>query len=349
MKLQELTNVIDPSRMETRPLMWKGSHVQGYYIREDGYLTNSYGHACAKWKIKGRDYSYIRIEGKGWTYRIDYMVAYTYIGMYDDAIRLIHLDGDLENCHHRNLMWYRKLDVYDRYRELAIIESDGSIKEEWRPCQLEYNHTLKYEVSNLGMVRDENHNPVPIYDNHGYRVFYYLDESPAKQTRVKSIHRAVAESFIPNPNHFPLVNHLDGNKMNDVVLNLEWADTGMNSEHAYLQNLNQNVQYTPNQIHAVCKLLVDKVAHVQIAMLTGVDRKTISDIYCGRRWKDVSSQYTMPEKKWTKERKEQIAQMIIDGMKGSEIFKELGIEYDQSAISMYERSRRELKAAGKIA
>src|SRR5699024_11195145 len=111
MKLRDLTNIIDPSKMETRPIMWKGSRVNGYYIRVDGDLTNAYGNECAKWKIKWMDYSYIRIDGKGWTYRIDYMVAYRYLGMYDDAIRLIHLDGDLRHCHHRNVMWYRKLDV----------------------------------------------------------------------------------------------------------------------------------------------------------------------------------------------------------------------------------------------
>lgn len=335
-----------PDQMETRPLKWKDSIVPGYYIREDGYLTNGNGKAYSRWKINGRDYSYIHMDGKGWNLRIDYMVAYTYIGMYEDAIRLIHLDGDPENCHHRNLMWYRKLDIYEKYKAWAIIESDGSIQEEWRHCLLEHNSTLCYEVSNLGFIRDKTKTPIPIYENHGYRIFCYPDGKNPNKTHTKTVSRAVAEAFIPNPDDLPLVKHLDGNSGNDAVLNLMWRQDNI------LMNPMDNrlgVQYSTTQVHAVCRLLVDRVPHVQIAMMTGVDRKTISDIYRKKYWTSISSQYDLPGKKWIKERKEQINQMIIQGMKGAEIFRELGIEYDQSAISMYERARRELKSAGKIA
>ena len=334
---------------EIKPLVWKSRTILDYMISSDGVLYTAAGKRCSSWKINGRNYSYVVIDGHGWTYRIDYMVAYTFLGMYEDAIRLIHIDGDIANDDISNLMWYRKIDIMERYKELAIIEPDGSIREEWRPCETKYNPDLGYEVSNLGLIRDKNHNLIPIYEAHGYRVFYYMDATYAKQTRLLAVHQAVATAFIPNPNGYTIVNHLDGNKMNDVVLNLEWASLGMNAEPAYIQRLNQNVQYTETQVRAACQLLVDHVPHVQISMMTGIDRKTISDIYRGRRWKHISSQYTMPEKKWTKERKEQINQMIIQGMKGAEIFRELGIEYDQSAISMYERARRELKSAGKIA
>ena len=39
-----------------------------------------------------------------------------------------------------------------------------------------------------------------------------------------SIHRLVAETFIPNPNHLPQVNHIDENKLNNNINNLEWCD-----------------------------------------------------------------------------------------------------------------------------
>lgn len=333
--------------LEEKQLMWKGQPVPDHTIRNDGVLFR-HGKRCSSWKINGRNYSEVVIENRRWTYRIDYMVAYTYLGMYDDAIRLIHLNDDIADDRLQNLKWYRRCDVVAEYKDKAIIETDGSIKEEWRPCLTEYNGSLRYEVSNLGCIRDSVGKLIPIYDSHGYRVFYYLDTN-SKTTRLKQVHRAVAEAFLPNPHGYDLVNHLDGNGYNDTVYNLEWASRGMNAEHAYLQKLNIRSGYDIGQIKLVCELLsAGNVQHVHIAGMTGVDRKTISDIYRKRRWQEVSKDYNFAPKKWTPEIKATICAKIIAGQKGAEIFRDLGIDYNQSAISLYERLRRELKAQGKI-
>ena len=346
MKLNSHTLTDHHSPLETKPLVWKGQEIPEYFIRNDGILYKGC-RQCSSWIINGRNYSLVSIDGHNWTYRIDYMVAYTFLGMRNDAIRLIHINDDISDDHVDNLIWYRKVDVIAEYKDYVIIEPDGSILEEWRPCKLEYNNNLYYEISNLGLVRDKEHQLIRTYESHGYRVFYYLDEI-SHTTRVKAIHRAVAEAFIPNPNGYVLVNHLDGNKFNDIVVNLEWASSGMNSEHAYLQGLTSGITYTKSQICVVCELLTKGIPHVHISNMTGVDRKTISDVYRGRRWKDVSSNYTMPSKKWTPELKSNICELIISGKKGKEIFDQLNMPYDQSSISFYERMRRELKSLGKI-
>lgn len=44
----------------------------------------------------------------------------------------------------------------------------------------------------------------------------------------KTIHRLVAEAFIPNPNQYETINHIDENKMNNTVSNLEWCSRRTN-------------------------------------------------------------------------------------------------------------------------
>lgn len=52
-----------------------------------------------------------------------------------------------------------------------------------------------------------------------------------------SVHRLVATAFIPNPKRLPQVNHLDGNKLNNHVANLEWCDAYDNIMHAIRNGL----------------------------------------------------------------------------------------------------------------
>lgn len=56
----------------------------------------------------------------------------------------------------------------------------------------------------------------------------------------KKIHRLVAEHFIPNPNNYPCVNHIDGNIYNNDVNNLEWCTYSYNAKHAVTIGLHKN-------------------------------------------------------------------------------------------------------------
>lgn len=52
-----------------------------------------------------------------------------------------------------------------------------------------------------------------------------------------SIHRLVAQAFIPNPENKKTVNHKDGNKLNNCIDNLEWATEKENQQHKWKNGL----------------------------------------------------------------------------------------------------------------
>lgn len=77
-----------------------------------------------------------------------------------------------------------------------------------------------------------------IYPN-GYR-FVILRDSIGKEARCL-VHRLVATAFIYNPDNLPCVNHIDGNKLNNIVSNLEWCTHTQNVQHAIKTGLVERV------------------------------------------------------------------------------------------------------------
>lgn len=57
----------------------------------------------------------------------------------------------------------------------------------------------------------------------------------------KRVHRLVAMAFIPNPDNLPVVDHIDGDKLNNNVENLRWVTQQENIQSAYDNGLFQNV------------------------------------------------------------------------------------------------------------
>ncbi len=60
----------------------------------------------------------------------------------------------------------------------------------------------------------------------------YLSVSLSKENKLKqkNIHRLVAEAFLPNPFNLPVINHIDENKKNNMVSNLEWCSCAYNTK-----------------------------------------------------------------------------------------------------------------------
>ena len=105
----------------------------------------------------------------------------------------------------------------------------------------------KYMISNKGNVMSMNYQNtrkpkvlIPVKHHLGY-LLVHLGSS-----KIKMVHTLVAEAFIPNPEGKPFVNHIDGNKSNNVVSNLEWVTSKENMEHAIRTGLrNPNINSKP--------------------------------------------------------------------------------------------------------
>lgn len=97
---------------------------------------------------------------------------------------------------------------------------------EWKNIK-DFEH---YQISNEGEVRNESGKILkPFMTNSGYlQVHLFKDKKRTK----KYIHRMVAESFVPNIGNLKEVNHLDGNKHNNVADNLQWCTRHENLVHS---------------------------------------------------------------------------------------------------------------------
>lgn len=69
----------------------------------------------------------------------------------------------------------------------------------------------------------------PVIDATGYPIVSLTDGT---KKRNRSIHRLLALAYIPNPEALPHVNHIDGNKCNNKLENLEWVSVKENTQHA---------------------------------------------------------------------------------------------------------------------
>ena len=114
------------------------------------------------------------------------------------------------------------------------------MKEIWKDIP-DYNG---YQISNLGNIKNDYiwtgsmyiykpHTLKPHIDRKGYATIHL-------KNKTYKIHRLVALIFIPNPDNLPQVNHIDGNKQNNKVENLEWCSCKQNITHAIINNLINN-------------------------------------------------------------------------------------------------------------
>ena len=129
------------------------------------------------------------------------------------------------------------------------------MKKEWKEIK---GYEGKYIVSNYGEVislpRLKQNNSKKQYvepkelskhisSTNGYVYVLLCGKGKCKNVR---LHKLVAEAFIPNPEHKEQVNHIDGNKRNNCVNNLEWCTQDENMAHSYKIGLRDKSKMAEN-------------------------------------------------------------------------------------------------------
>ena len=130
--------------------------------------------------------------------------------------------------------------------------------EEWRDIK---GFEGLYQVSNTGKVRSlvgwNGHKYVkrdreltPTMTSTGYLKVDLKNKGVKKSLK---LHRVIAGAFIPNPDNHPVINHIDGNPLNNSLENLEWCSQKHNCQHAYDTGLHKRKAIPADIVNAYCE------------------------------------------------------------------------------------------------
>jgi len=154
-----------------------------------------------------------------------------------------------------------------------------------------------YEISNYGNVKSlqkGNYGKISKLGKSGngylYKALYHNGSFKSRFIQV-----LVAEAFIPNPENKGFVNHKDGNKLNNYVLNLEWCTRSENLIHARDTGLLNPPKGSANglsklkeeDIPIIRQMFNDGMKYKQISVVFKVHEETIAYIIRGKTWTHI--------------------------------------------------------------
>lgn len=144
------------------------------------------------------------------------------------------------------------------------------MKEIWKDIP---NYEGYYQASNLGKIRSLNRKVnCGITSNKqvlrkgkvlcahpNLRKYLTVVLSINNKQKTFTVHRLIAKTFIPNPNNYPQINHIDGNKNNNCVNNLEWCTSKQNIKHSWDNKLSKTYIHPKGKLTKYSATLCKKV------------------------------------------------------------------------------------------
>lgn len=151
-----------------------------------------------------------------------------------------------------------------------------------------------YQISNLGRIYSKKKRTCLKVKKLGNSGYYQVRLSKDGKYIYKNLHRILAETFIPNPNNYRTVNHINGNKLDNRISNLEWADDCTQQHQACLLGLKPTTQHilTEEEILDVYKRHFENNESIySIAKLYNTRKQQIAKLVKGQRYQTLFRQY----------------------------------------------------------
>lgn len=184
--------------------------------------------------------------------------------------------------------------------------------ETWKPLKDIAECGNNYEISNTGKVRNIKRGVLMTISTPSSRKYYPKVTLHYKgKGKMYLLHRLLALSFIPNPDNKPNINHIDGNKHNYDLSNLEWVtqaenlkhakDTGLNRNHStrvyhsepespeqYIPVNQNNRKLTETDVRKIRELYrTGDFSHSDLGAMFNIGKRNITQILNYKTWKHV--------------------------------------------------------------
>ncbi len=179
----------------------------------------------------------------------------------------------------------------------------------------------------------------PLIINSGYATVHLKPNNKGKRV---TVHRLVALTFIPNPNNFACIDHLDSNKLNNNVENLEWVSQNENVRRCIERGrfsskkgeLGSKAKLTENQVREIYQRMSDGESTSALAKEYGVKYNAIQAIFSGVNWshlgltprfKGKAKGENSGNSKLTNKQSDEVKLLLSNGIKASEIAKRFNV------------------------
>jgi hypothetical protein len=208
---------------------------------------------------------------------------------------------------------------------------------------------INYLVSPYGDIATMDTKPLREFSNNrNYRMVSIVNNSGKRL--IALVHRIVAETYIDNPNGYPIVNHIDGDKSNCAINNLEWCTYSYNNKHAYDLGLRRHfkgvdsnfAKYSEEDVKAICRELCYEQSVADISAKLSLPVSLIASIKGRMSWTHISKDYKFVDSKYYTKKcmRDKIGYYWEQGKSVEDICDILGWPSDGKYNSKYKRRVR---------
>lgn len=191
--------------------------------------------------------------------------------------------------------------------------------------------------------------------------YYYVNIQMGKRGYYKSrtIHRLMALAYLPNPNNYPVINHINGNKLDPRLSNLEWCSYLDNNVHALRTGLRIPTKgsqgekchfsrHTEKEALEVCKLLQEGYSPKAVHRLCGYSEDFVLKIYERKSWVYISKDFSFEKvlrysKYYTFEEVDEFEKLFDEGYSIREAILEMGYKYTEKNRGRVKQLRKVLR------